>query len=107
MRRSPDDADLQRERAEALERAGRAAEAATSYARALDLEPESEPTFRSLLRLRQATGTLDALLRQVRRLRVALPDSRVLPDREIELLHRMGRLDEAAAVAQRLRERRP
>ena len=88
-------------------RAGRAAEAATSYARALDLEPESEPTFRSLLRLRQATGTLDALFRQVRRPQWPFPIRACFLTGRSSCCTGWGGWTRRPAVAQRLRERRP
>ena len=104
---APTDGALQQARAAALERIGRAAEAAAGYARALDLEPEAEPPFRALLRLRQSDGSLNLLLAQVRRLRVGLAASRTLADREIEVLQRLGRIGEAQDVARALQERRP
>jgi tetratricopeptide (TPR) repeat protein len=103
----PEDTALQRERAAALERLGRSAEAAAGYARALDLEPEGEPAFRALVRLREADGDLGPLLAQVRRLRVGLDASRTLGLREVEVLQRMGRIGEAQDVARTLEERRP
>jgi Flp pilus assembly protein TadD len=103
----PADAAALRDRAAALERLGRSAEAAAAYARALDLDPEAEPPFRALVRLREAGGDLGLLLAQVRRLRVGLGSSRTLALREVEVLQRMGRTGEAQDVARSLEERRP
>jgi tetratricopeptide (TPR) repeat protein len=103
----PADAEMQRDRAATLERLGRSVEAAAGYARALDLDPEAEPAFRALLRLRQSGGELDLLLAQVRRLRVGLGTSRTLVVREVEVLQRLDRIEEAQAVARTLEERRP
>lgn len=105
LRRDPTDSELQRARGLVLERGGAGREAAAAYARALELDPESDSTFRALVRLRQASGTLDQLLAQIRRLRIARPESDVLVEREIEVLHRLGRTAEAEAAARARRER--
>lgn len=99
LRRSPADVELQRGRGAALERLGRPADAIAAYERALELSPEDTATYPALLGLHAQRATVDELLAQVRRLRVRLPDSAPLRDHEIELLHRLGRLDEAAALA--------
>jgi len=105
LRRDPTDVELQRARAGVLERMGRRNDAITAYARALELAPEDEPTFRALVRLREESGTLEPLLAQIRRFRVALPDSDTLAEREIEVLQRLGRAAEAEAVARTRRDR--
>lgn len=84
-------AELQRERAELLELLGRAGEAVDAYTRALEVEPEDGTAFHALIRLRQEQGTLPALLEQVRRLRAIYPELPGLAEREIEVLHRLGR----------------
>jgi predicted Zn-dependent protease len=104
--RTPDDTTVQLGLGEALERAGQAAQARLAYVRAIELQPDDEVAFRALLRLEQGNGSLDDLLARVRRLQVRRSGSLVLIEREIELLHRMGRLDEAAAAARRLQERK-
>ncbi|MEJ2185270.1 MAG: hypothetical protein P8Z36_04950 [Gemmatimonadota bacterium] len=103
---APADTTLQRERAALLVRLDRTADAIAGYERVLEMRPEDPNAFHALLRLRGANGSLQALLAQVRRLRVRLPDSPVLLDHEIELLHRLGRPDEAAMLA-RAKERNP
>ncbi|HEX5520241.1 MAG TPA: hypothetical protein VFX29_01045 [Longimicrobiaceae bacterium] len=95
----PADAELHTVRAGELEALGRATEATAAYTRAFELEPQSEPIFRALLRLREQDATLPALLEQVRRLRTLYPDVPNLAEHEIELLHRLGRLDEAGEAA--------
>jgi len=90
LRKAPADADLQRWRGGLLERLGRSAEAEQAYARALDLEPESDSTFRALQRLAESRGTLADLLAQVERLRIRLPASHALADHETEVRQRLG-----------------
>jgi tetratricopeptide (TPR) repeat protein len=107
LRREPADPATHRARAAVLIRLDRKPEALAAYTRALDLEPEHEAAFRALVILRQRDSTLADLLTQVRRLRVRLPRSRPLADHEVELLQRLGRLEEAAALAQKLREEKP
>jgi tetratricopeptide (TPR) repeat protein len=85
------DAGLQVARAEVLEQLGRRAEAIAAYTRALELAPADEMAFRALVRLRQENGTLPALLEQVRRLRTLYPNIPGLDEREVEVLHRLGR----------------
>ncbi len=103
---APADTTLQRERAALLVRLDRPADAIAGYERVLDMRPEDPNAFHTLLHLRSADGSLETLLAQVRRLRVRLPDSDVLLDHEIELLHRLGRPEEAARLA-RAKEREP
>lgn len=103
---APADTMLQRERAAVMVQLDRPADAIAGYERLLDMRPEDPNAFHALLRLRGADGSLQALLAQVRRLRVRLPDSPVLLDHEIELLHRLDRPEEAARLA-RARERKP
>lgn len=102
-----DDVDLQLARARTLEALGRTEEARAAYTRTLELEPENVEVFRALVRLRQADDTLTALLEQVRRLRTLFPDLDALMDREIELLHRLGRLTEAREAARKHQETSP
>lgn len=103
---APADTMLQRERASLMARLNRTADAIAGWERVLDMRPEDPNAFHALLRLRGADGSLEALLAQVRRLRVRLPDSGVLLDHEIELLHRLGRPEDATRLA-RAKERKP
>jgi len=92
LARDAADGELQRARGRLLERAGRPRDALDAYARALDLAPEDDSAFRSLERVAegQGAGALDALLDQIRRLRIRRPESRVLADHEIEVIERLG-----------------
>jgi tetratricopeptide (TPR) repeat protein len=104
--RDPSQAEIHVLRARALEALGREDDAWLAWLRALDLEPEAEAPFRGLLELARredaAPDAMDRLLTHVRRLRRMAADDRaqaaVLRDREVELLQRMGRLEEARAV---------
>lgn len=95
----PSDADLHAERARELEALGRMSEAIRAFTRAFDLEPENVEIFRALVRLREEAGTLPTLLEQVKRLRILYSDISALTEYEIEILHRLGRLEEAEAAA--------
>lgn len=99
----PDDAALHRGLGAAWRALGQQDRAWAAYRRALDLEPRSGPAFRALVALAGDTAALESLLRQVRRLRRLAGDGDdALLDREVELLHRLGR----AAEARRVREAR-
>lgn len=102
LRQRPSDAAVQRDRAAVLERDGRRDAARDGYARALDLAPADTLVFRALVRLDEPDGRLAELLAQVRRLRIRMPDARVLGEHEVELLQRLGRLAEAQAAARAL-----
>jgi Flp pilus assembly protein TadD len=105
IRSEPRDPAAHISRAVALDHAGRTKESKTSYARALELAPEDSTAYRALLRMQQADGTLTELFERVDRIAIRLPKSRVLAERRIELLHRLGRTAEAEAAAKALRER--
>lgn len=102
--RMPASLDVQVGLADAHEALGDTAEAIRALTRALEIEPSDEAIFERLLALRRAEDSLNQLLAQVRRLQLRLPDARRLIEREVELLHRLGRLDEARTAAARLRE---
>ena len=93
------DAELHRERGDVLRTMGDAEGAIAAWERALELMPEDEAAYDRLRAAHTDAGSLELLLAQVRRLRVRRAESTILRDREIELLHRLGRLDEAAKVA--------
>lgn len=90
VRLSPDDLELQRTRGRLLEKLNRPAEALDAYARALDLAPEDDSSFRALQRLSEREGALPLLLDQIRRLRIRLPASVMLRDHEAEVSARLG-----------------
>ena len=104
LRRHPQDVELHRDLARLVERTRSPDAALPAWRHALELEPEHEPTFRAALAAHRAADRLDALLDQVARLRTIDAESRVLAEYQIELLHRLGRLEEAAAVARALEE---
>lgn len=97
LARDAGDAGLHVFRGRALEALQREDDAWLAYLRAFDLEPAAEPAFRALLRI-AGPGEMIELLEHVRRLRRLSPESDALRDREIELLQRLGRLEEARAV---------
>jgi predicted Zn-dependent protease len=107
LRRDPANLAWQRARAATLESLGRRTDARRAWAVSLDLEPLHEETFRAAVRLATSDDALEQLLQQVRRHRLGQPNVRVLGDREVELLQRLGRPDEAAKVAEQLTRRRP
>ena len=88
LRETPADTAQQRAYAEVLERAGRLADARTAYLRWFEAAPEVDAPFRALLRLQP---DYQDLLERVRRMRIALPDSKMLAGHETELLYKTGR----------------
>lgn len=104
LRRFPQAVELHRDLARLVERTRGGKASLAAWRQALELEPEHEPTFRASLAAHRAAGRLDALLEQVERLRGIDRGSRVLAEFQIELLHRLGRLEEAAGVAKSLEE---
>lgn len=90
VRLSPDDIELQRMRGRLLEKVNRPKEALDAYARALDLSPEDDSSFRALQRLSEREGALPLLLDQIRRLRIRLPASAILRDHDVEVSARLG-----------------
>ena len=99
----PDDPALHRGLARAHEALGRTEAAWVAYRRAFDLDPGSGPVFRALVRLATDPARLEAVLRQVRRLR-ALGEDATLLEREVELLHRLDRPGEARRVLEAARD---
>lgn len=97
LARDAGDAGLHVFRGRALEAMEREDDAWLAYLRAFDLEPAGEPAFRALLRIAGSREMIE-LLAHVRRLRRLSPETDALRDREIELLQRLGRLEEARAV---------
>jgi predicted Zn-dependent protease len=93
------DAELHRERGDVLRTMGNTEGAIPAWERALELGPEDEAVYGRLRAAHTDAGSLEQLLAQVRRLRVRRAESTILRDREIELLHRLGRLEDAAKVA--------
>ncbi len=101
LRKTPEDIELQLARAVLLQRMGKPQEAQIAYERALELNPNDTTAYEALMKQHDQSGTLNVLLLQIRRLRARKPELSVLFDREIELLHRLGRLNEAAELARK------
>lgn len=102
VRRYPEAVELHRDLARLTERTRGSERALGAWRHALELEPGHESTFRAALAAHRTADSLETLLEQVERLRAIDPESRVLAEYQIELLHRLGRLEEAAAVARSL-----
>lgn len=96
---APRDTQLLRWRAEALESLGRPAEALRARQARYELAPEESTGWRALLAAHDAAGSLPRLRESLSRLRLLYPDSRIVREQEIEVLHRLGRRDEAARLA--------
>lgn len=105
--REPENAAWYRELGIALLAAGKRAEGMDRLVVALDLDPTDDWTFRELVRLRQDEASLERLLVQVHRHRVRQPKNGTHVEREIELLQRLGRPDEAAAIRRAAMPERP
>lgn len=97
LAREAGDAGLHVLRGRALEALEREDDAWLAYLRAFDLAPAADAAFRALLRI-AGPGEMIELLEHVRRLRRLSPETDALRDREIELLQRLGRLEEARVV---------
>ena len=92
---APRDTQALRWRAEALDSLARPADALRTRQARFELAPEDEDGWRALLRAHEAAGTLPRLRDSLARLRIVYPDSRAVREHEIEVLHRLGRRDEA------------
>ncbi|MCL4215105.1 MAG: hypothetical protein KJZ74_14440 [Gemmatimonadales bacterium] len=104
---APRDTQLLRWRADALDSLSRAAESLRVRQARFELAPEEEEGWRALLQAHATAGTLPRLRESLARLRVLYPDSRAVREHEIEVLHRLGRLDEAARLSADSTWRRP
>lgn len=104
---APRDTQLLRWRAQALGSVGRSAEALRALQARFELAPEDEANWRSVLAAHEAAGSLAQLRTSLGRLRLLYPDSRAVREHEIEILHRLGRLDEAARLTADSTWRRP
>lgn len=103
----PENAEWHRGLADALLAAGRRVEALDRLVIALDLDPADAWAFRELLRHRQDEASLERLLLQIRRHQVRHPSNAIHVEREVEVLQRLGRPDEAAALRRPPTEERP
>jgi predicted Zn-dependent protease len=94
----PTNVDLQRASAGANLRARRFEAARLGFSRTLELAPDDSISFRELVRLHDAAGTLPDLLARVQRIAPRQLDKRVAIERQVELLHRLGRTTEADSI---------
>lgn len=76
-------------------RSARPADALRTRQARFELAPEDEDGWRALLRAHESAGTLPRLRDSLARLHIVYPDSRAVREHEIEVLHRLGRRDEA------------
>lgn len=104
---APRDTQLLRWRAEALEALKRPAEALRTRQARFELAPDDRSGWSELLAAHEAAGSLPKLRESLGRLRLLRPDSRIVWEHEIEVLHRLGRLDEAARISSDSTWRRP
>lgn len=104
---APRDTQLLRWRADALGTIGRSAEALRALQARFELAPDDEASWRALLAAHEAAGSLPQLRASLGRLRLLYPASRAVREHEIEILHRLGRLDEAARLSADSTWRRP
>ncbi len=96
---APRDTQLLSWRIEALESLRRPAEALRMRQSRFELVPNDPGAWRPLLAAHEAAGSLPQLRESLGRLRLLFPDSRIVRDHEIEVLHRLGRVEEAARIA--------
>ncbi len=95
----PRDTQLLRWRAEAYDALGQTAEALRARQAYWELAPEDDGGWRALVHAHERAGSLARLRESVARIRILHPESRVVREQEIEILHRLGRYDEAARIA--------
>jgi len=86
-------------RAIALDSLGRAPDALRARQARYELAPDDPTAWRTLLRAHEAAGSLPQLRASLGRLRLLYPSSRAVREHEIEVLHRLGRGEEAARIA--------
>ena len=98
LRLQPGHGDTHALHGRVLEAMGIPDRARVSYGRSFELAPDAPEAFEALVRIHRSEDSLADLLDRVRRLRAISPDSATLLGHEIELLHRLGRLDEARAL---------
>ena len=96
---APRDTQFLRWRADALDALGRPADALRTRQARFELAPGDEAGWEALLRAHEANGSLPRLREHLARLRLVYPASAAIREHEIEVLHRLGRRDEAARLA--------
>ncbi len=86
-------------RVTSLEALGRNADALRAQQARFELAPDDADGWVKLLRAHERAGSLPRLRESLGRLRLLYPNSRAVREHEIEVLHRLGRTDEAARIA--------
>lgn len=104
---APRDTQLLGWRADALDALKRPADALRARQARFEIAPEDAAAWRAVLAAHEAAGSVPRLRESLGRLRLLHPDSRVVWEREIEILHRLGRREEAAKVSSDSTWRRP
>lgn len=104
---APRDTQLLGWRADALDALKRPAEALRARQARFEIAPEDPVAWRALLSAHEAAGSLPKLRESLSRLRLLHPDSRAVWEHEVEILHRLGRSEEAAKVSSDSAWRRP
>jgi tetratricopeptide (TPR) repeat protein len=103
----PRDTQLLRWRAESLDSLGRRPEALRARQARFELAPDDRAAWPALLAAHEAAGSLPRLRESLGRLRLLYPDSDAVREHEIEVLHRLGRREEAARLSADTTRRRP
>lgn len=103
----PRDTQLLRWRAEALDSLGRRPESLRARQARFELAPEDRGAWPALLGAHEAAGSLARLRESLGRMRLLYPESDAVREHEIEVLHRLGRRDEAALLSSDTTRRRP
>lgn len=96
---APRDSQLVRWRAEACDALGRDAEALRARQALWEMAPDDGDAWRALVDAHVRAGSLPALRESVARIRLLHPESEIVQEQEIEVLHRLGRYEEAARIA--------
>jgi tetratricopeptide (TPR) repeat protein len=103
----PRDTQLLRWRAQALDTLDRRPEALRARQARFELAPDDVAAWPALLAAHEAAGSLPRLRASLGRMRLLYPDSEAVREHEIEVLHRLGRREEAARLSADTTGRRP
>ncbi|MHB1298141.1 MAG: tetratricopeptide repeat protein [Gemmatimonadaceae bacterium] len=103
----PRDTQLLRWRAQALDTLDRRPEALRARQARFELAPEDRAAWPALLAAHEAAGSLPRLRESLGRMRLLYPESEAVREHEIEVLHRLGRREEAARLSADTTGRRP
>lgn len=103
----PRDTQFLRWRAEALDALDRPAEALRARQARFELAPDDLAAWPALLAAHERAGSLPRLRTSIGRLRLLYPESAAVREHEIEVLHRLGRREEAARLSADTTRQRP